>query len=107
MKRPSKFGSVRTTVDGIAFHSKKEADRYSELKLLERAGAISDLALQPEFPIIINGKKVAKWIGDFRYSSYGSVVVEDVKSSFTRRDPVYRLKKKLVEAQYGIQVTET
>ncbi len=105
--RRSKYGNVKTVVDGIKFDSKKEAARYSELKLLQRSGAISGLVLQPEFPIIINGKKVAKWVGDFRYSSYGSVVVEDVKSSFTRKDPYYRLKKKIVEAQYGITVVET
>jgi hypothetical protein len=103
----AKYGNTKTTVDGIKFDSRKEANRFCELKLLQKAGAISALELQPEFPIVMNGKRVAKYCGDFRYEQYGSVVVEDVKSPVTRRDPVYRLKKKLVEAQYGIQVTET
>lgn len=104
MKRRSKYGNVKTTVDGITFDSRKEADRYSELKLLERTGAISDLALQPRFPIEINGRKVCTYIADFSYNSYGSRVFEDAKGMKTA---VYKLKKKLVEAQYGITVVET
>ncbi|MBN1114444.1 MAG: DUF1064 domain-containing protein, partial [Oligoflexia bacterium] len=60
--RKNKYKNVKTTVDGITFDSKKEADRYSELKLLERAGKIKDLILQPKFEIIPayekDGKKV-------------------------------------------------
>ena len=58
----NKYNAQRVKVDGITFDSKKEAKRYSELKLLERCGAISDLELQVEYKLIpsqkINGKVV-------------------------------------------------
>ena len=99
----SKYGAIRTEVDGFVFASKREAHRYSELKLAERNGDISGLELQPNFPLIINGKKVATYIADFRYTERGQVVVEDSKGF---RTAVYRLKKKIVEAQYGIEIIE-
>ena len=105
--RPNKFSAVRTTVDGITFASKREAARYGELKLLERAGEISRLSLQPEFVITINGVKICKYIADFRYvdRQKGMIVVEDVKGVKTA---VYRLKKKMTEAFYpGLIIDET
>lgn len=108
-KRRSKYGAVKTTVDGIVFHSAKEARRYQELKLLVRAGEISDLALQPKYPICIEGEHgfepaIAHYVADFQYyTREGELVVEDVKGV---RTPVYRLKKKLVEAMHGIRITE-
>tara|TARA_X000001388_G_scaffold67229_1_gene54460 strand:+ start:1564 stop:1905 length:342 start_codon:yes stop_codon:yes gene_type:complete len=102
----NKYKAIRTEVDGIMFHSKKEAKRYSELKLLEKAGEISQLELQPKFIIQIEGIKICNYIADFRYidkkaqgtnGQMGTTVVEDVKGVLT---PVYRLKKKLVEALY-------
>jgi hypothetical protein len=50
-KKPSKYRSRRTTVDGITFHSAKEANRYVDLKLLERCGKIANLELQPFFEL--------------------------------------------------------
>ena len=47
----SKYGAIRTTVDGVTFASKAEARRYAELKLLEQAGEIKGLELQPKFDI--------------------------------------------------------
>ena len=102
----SKYGAIKTVVDGITFASKKEAAYYSELKLAERAGEISNLQLQPKFPIIMNGKKVGNYIADFSYLDGGRIIVVDVKSQATRKIAVYRLKVKLVEAQYGIKITE-
>ena len=124
----SKYKAVKTTVDGITFDSKKEAKRYTELKLLEKAGHITHLELQPEYQITINGAKICKYKADFRYftvraesneRSYNSKgewqtptktgdkegqIVEDVKGFKT---PIYRLKKKLVEASYpGTQIKE-
>jgi hypothetical protein len=100
----SKYHSVKTEIDGYVFASKAEAHRYSELKLLEMEGSISCLELQPKFPIIVNGKKIATYIADFRYLHCGTKqIIEDVKGV---RTPVYRLKKKLVEAIFGITITE-
>lgn len=104
----NKYGAVKTVVDGITFHSKKEADRYCEMKLLVRAGEISELELQPAFRCVVNGALICTYFADFRYLDcrHGRVV-EDVKSESTSKDKVYRLKKKLVEALYNITITET
>ena len=124
----SKYKAVKTTIDGITFDSKKEAKRYTELKLLEKTGMITHLELQPTYDITINGAKICKYKADFRYftvraennePSYNSKgewqtptmtgqkegqIVEDVKGFKT---PIYRLKKKLVEACYpGTQIVE-
>lgn len=95
--RRSKYGAVKTTVDGIEFHSKAEAKRYTELKLLQRGGYIRQLELQPVYQIVINQKPVCKVILDFRYFEGQERVVEDVKG---RDNPLSRLKRRLVEACY-------
>lgn len=112
--RRSKYGAVKTEIDGIVFASKAEARRYAELRLLEKAGRIKGLECQPKFPIYVArpgqtivraDKPVCTYVADFRYrlGPTGILIIEDVKGMKT---PVYRLKKKLVEAQYGITVTE-
>lgn len=116
-KRTSKYGAEPTVVDGIRFDSKKEAARYAELKLLEKAGEIFGLRLQPEFPLHAHAPGAARRIGvyvaDFEYvtehetggpaGTETRLVVEDVKGFKT---PLYRWKKKHVEAQYGIEIRE-
>lgn len=100
----SKYHARRTEADGIMFDSKAEARRYSELRLMERAGLVTGLELQPCYPIAVNGKRVALYKADFRYQdSEGNTITEDVKGV---RTPTYRLKKKLVEALYDIAITE-
>ena len=124
----SKYKAVKTQIEGIMFDSKKEAKRYTELKLLEKAGMITHLELQPVYQITINGVDICKYKADFRYftvraenkeqynNSKGEwivptktgdkegQIVEDVKGFKT---PIYRLKKKLVEACYpGTQIKE-
>ena len=102
----TKYRAIRTMVDGIYFDSKREANRYSELKMMEKAGIINSLKLQPEFKCVVNGKKVCTYKADFEYlmvdeegpqGQIGYYIVEDVKGFKT---PVYRLKKKLVEALF-------
>ena len=100
----SKFKAVPTEVDGIRFASKKEAKRYQELKLLERAGEISRLELQPRYDITINGVKVCTYVADFRYFGKAKQIVEDCKGFKT---PLYRLKSKLVRALYNVEILET
>jgi len=100
----SKYKAVKTEVDGIMFDSKREAARYMELRLLERAGEIKNLELQPAFECRIDGKKICTYKADFRYFTAKECVVEDVKGMKT---PVYRLKKKLVEALFpGVKIQE-
>lgn len=99
----SKYGARRTVVDGHAFHSAAEARRYSELRLLERSGEITNLELQPRFDLTVNGEKIGFYKGDFRYFSRpkngvsGEYVTEDVKGIAT---PLYKFKMKLVRALY-------
>ena len=105
----NKYGAVRTEVDGIAFASKKEARRYSELRLMERAGEITALSLQPRFPLFVNGSQVCTYVGDFQYlipadqGARPERVVEDAKGMKT---PMYRLKAKMFAAQYGFPIVE-
>lgn len=100
----TKYRAKPTVIDGVRFASKKEAARYCALKLREKIGDISNLTLQPVFPIVIGGQPVAKYVADFSYFHNGAYVVEDVKGM---RTPVYRLKKKLVEALYpGVKIME-
>lgn len=105
-----KFGAKVGESRGIRFQSKAEAARYGELCLLESAGLIQELERQPAYPICVtdpHGRRVivAAYIADFRYrdGTDGILTIEDVKGIVT---PLYRLKKKLVEAQYGITITE-
>lgn len=102
----NKYGAKKKEIDGFLFDSTKEANRYQELKLLERAGEIENLELQPQFPCFVNKKKITTYIADFRYKENGKVVIEDVKSEATRKIAVYRLKKKLTEALYNIIIFE-
>lgn len=104
--RRSKYNSKKTIVDGIAFASQKEAARYVELKLLERAGQISKLELQPKY-VLVNkftthkGEKVRElaYFADFRYieEATGATIVEDCKGMKT---DVYLIKRKLLLWRY-------
>ena len=92
----SKYGAIRVEYDGHKFDSKLEAARYKQLKLMEKAGQLTNLELQPKFPCEVNGKKICTYISDFRYTlKNGKEVVEYVKGVETA---VFKLKKKLVEA---------
>ena len=102
----TKYNNKKTTVDNIKFDSKKESKRYGDLKMRERAGEISGLKLQVPFPIEVNGKVICRYVADFLYIEKDKLIVEDVKSEVTRRLPVYRLKKKLLAAVYGIENKE-
>jgi len=95
ISKPNKYRAVKTTIDGITFDSKKEAGRYVDLSNLQKAGYITNLRLQPEFPLMVNGTKIGKYVADFSYLRNGVRVIEDVKSKATMT-PVYRLKKKIL-----------
>ena len=104
--KKSKYGAVKTEIDGIIFDSKHEAKRYQELRLLERAGEINNLCLQVPYILIYKsmyGRSI-KYVADFVYSRNGLTVVEDAKGMKT---PVYRLKKRMMAEKYGIKIKET
>lgn len=98
----SKYHNKKT--DG--FDSKKERDRYFELKLMERAGQISNLRRQVRFVVIPKTDKFREtcYIADFVYFQNGKQVVEDCKGY---RTEVYRIKKKLMYDRHGILIKET
>ncbi len=105
MKRPHKFGATRTQCQsGHSHPSKAEAYRCDQLHILQRAGQICGLEREPSFPIAINGVKICTYKADFAYWDDGTRVIEDVKGHAT---PIYKLKKKLVEASYpGVKIVE-
>ena len=101
-----KYHARKTEVDGIKFDSKREANRYVELKLMEQAKAIQDLKLQVKFPLVKkspHGREIV-YIADFVYYEDGKMVVEDSKGFKT---DVYKLKKRLMAELYGIEIKET
>lgn len=104
----SKYGAVKTTAGGIRFDSKREAARYLELLAREQAGEITNLDVQVKFPIDVNDQHVCDYIADFVYFEGGGSpenrVIEDCKGF---RTPVYRLKRKLMSACFGIEIRET
>lgn len=110
IKKPAKYRNVKTVVDGITFDSKKEAERYGRLKLLQRAGRISDLKLQVEFVLfpsyIENGKVIErawKYVADFVYTENGRQIVEDAKG---KRTAEYIGKRKAMLAIHNIRIRE-
>lgn len=111
-KRPraAKYRNRKTERDGIVFDSKREADRYTQLRLLERAGKIHGLALQPSFTLVDSrrnalGKveRAVVYVADFLYFEGDSRVVEDAKGV---RTPDYVIKRKLMLDRHGITVKE-
>ena len=102
----NKYRAVKTVIDGITFHSKKEAERYKILSLLESQGRIDNLRLQPRIALMVNGVKIGHYIADFQYDLSGKQVIEDVKSKATRT-PIYKLKKKILQTyDPPIEITE-
>lgn len=110
----TKYENTKVEHDGHIFDSKKEMIRYCELKLLERAGEITDLECQkvfvlvPAVKLLGRTKPAVRYLSDFSYVQVkdGSLVVEDVKSPITRKLAVYRLKIHLLKHVHGIEITE-
>ena len=125
-QRESKYGAEKTVVDGITFDSRKEANRWCELRMLERAGEIKNLRRQVEYVLIPEkrepptvGKrggvkegrviqKAVKYKADFVYESKdGKTIVEDVKGyKGGGAYAVFAIKKKLMREVFGIDVHE-
>ena len=115
--RRSKFGAVKTAVDGVVFDSKLEAKVWTELRLREMAGEIVDLRRQVRYPLMVNGQKVCDVVADFEYRERLGrhctsgcpcfpTVTADAKSAHTRKLPTFRLKAKLFKAIYGREILE-
>ena len=102
----SKYGAVKVEIDGTKYDSRKEARRGEELKMLARAGFISDLRFQVKFTLqdgfTRDGKKILaiEYVADAVYVEDGKTIVEDTKSAITQKKESYRLKKKLFLYRY-------
>ena len=123
MKKINKYHAKKVTVNGITFDSQREARRYKELLLLERAGKISALQRQARFTLIPTQREFSCEIGkngcfkkgkvlerpviyvaDFVYENeQGAQVVEDTKGMKT---PEYIIKRKLMLERWGIRIRE-
>src|SRR5687767_11147003 len=103
MAKPHKYGARQTVVDGIKFPSRKEANRYSELRLLEKADKVRDIRCQVRMPLEVNGLLVTHYVADFVYwdVEQGKRIWEDTKGFITDS---FRIKAKLVRALYGIEI---
>lgn len=99
MYRYNKYKNQKVVVDEKTFDSKKEASRYLELKLLEKAGQIRGLILQPSFELIPKqeSERAVKYIADFMYVENEETIVEDVKGMKTKE---YILKRKIFKHKY-------
>lgn len=120
-----KYKNIKQLLGGRVFDSRREARRFEELKLLERAGKISDLRCQVPFELIPNqyerfprysektGKQLKDgvrllehkcvYIADFVYKQDGNTVVEDAKGV---RTADYIIKRKLMLERHGIRIRE-
>ena len=125
MKWGNKYHNRKITADGQVFDSQKEYNRFRELQLMVRAGAIHDLFRQVRFELIPaqyeryerysekTGKRIAdgtrcvekavKYVADFVYWEGDYMVVEDVKGI---RTDVYILKRKLMLERHGVKIRE-
>ena len=110
--KQNKYHNKKVIVDDIKFDSKKEANRYNQLKLLEKVGVIKNLQrqvkfeLQPSFKYNNKTIRAINYIADFVYEQDGKQIVEDVKSEATRKDKVYLIKKKMLLYIFNIEIKE-
>lgn len=112
MKRRNKYGNRKVVADGYVFDSKLELLRYQQLKLFEYAGEITGLKVHPTYVILDgerlpSGKKQSQvtWTADFEYyDSVNERIVEDVKSPATAKKDSFRVRVKMFQARYGIEV---
>jgi len=115
--KPSKYRNVRCEIGGEKFDSKHEADDWLELKARESAGEISDLQRQVEFNLktpvydrhgdMVGAAIVASYLADFVFTEGGRRVVQDSKGGKATRTAVYKLKRRWLAIQDGIEIRES
>jgi len=98
--RKTKYRNVKTN----GYDSKKEANRATVLKLLEKQGKIQDLKEQVRFRFKYNDKLICAYVADFTYIEDGQYIVEDVKGYKTQ---MYKLKRKMMKIFFNIEIRET
>tara|TARA_R100000149_G_scaffold57613_1_gene26585 strand:+ start:36 stop:413 length:378 start_codon:yes stop_codon:yes gene_type:complete len=105
-RRPNKYFAKKTVAMGLKFDSRWEAERWGQLKAMERAGVVTQLERQITYDLSINDVKICNYIADFRYlleeeDGLSRLVVEDAKGILT---PEFKLKKKMMKAIHGIDI---
>ena len=105
-RRPNKYFAKKTVAMGLKFDSRWEAERWGQLKAMERAGVVTQLERQITYELSINDVKICNYIADFRYlleeeDGLSRLVVEDAKGILT---PEFKLKKKMMKAIHGIDI---
>lgn len=104
--RRTKYNVRTVKHEGLTFGSPAEKRRWQDLQLMEKAGEIGELELHPRFSLDVNGHHIGNYTGDFGYFTPKGYVVEDVKSKATKKARDYPLRKKLMRAIHGIEITE-
>jgi hypothetical protein len=113
IKKASKYNNEKITIDNEVFDSKLEGRRYQDLKLAQEFGQIRKLKLHPRFYFTIRKVRIFSYYADFSYErlteslsrqEVWQSVIEDCKG---KRTDIYKLKKKLIEAQHKIRIIET
>ena len=105
-RRPNKYFAKKTVAMGLKFDSRWEAERWGQLKAMERAGVVTQLERQVKYELTINDVKICDYIADFRYlieeeNGLSKLVIEDAKGILT---PEFKLKKKMMKAIHGIDI---
>ena len=105
-RRPNKYFAKKTVAMGLKFDSRWEAERWGQLKAMERAGIVTQLERQVKYELSINDVKICNYIADFRYlleeeNGLSKLVVEDAKGILTAE---FKLKKKMMKAIHGIDI---
>ena len=111
----SKYRNVKTAVAGVAFDSRREAARWKELQMLERAGQICELRRQVAFELVpgvkfagaARARPALRYFADFVYTERDKQVIEDIKSPATADLPAFKLKRHLMLALLGLEVRVT
>jgi hypothetical protein len=105
INRKAKFKNIRTEQDGVTHDSGWEAERFQQLKLMEKAGEIRDLRHHVGFPLLVGDELVGSYEADAVYfdQRLNRKIVEDAKGC---RTPLYRWKARHFKAQYGFSITE-
>lgn len=100
--KKNKYHAQKTNIAGITFDSKKESERFFELQMLLKSGVITDLERQKRFQLIPKTKteRAVFYVADFVYKKDGKQICEDVKSSITKKNPAYIIKRKLFKFLY-------
>ena len=100
---------IDRTLDGVTFASKAEMTFYAELRRREALGEVADIVCQPHWDVELGGKPYCRFTPDFSFRELFPEICDrivEVKSSGTRKDAAYRLRRKAAELAFGLKIEE-